>query len=253
MGTGTNLLVAAAAGACTVVLTQPLDTASTRMQTSAFGKSKSLWATLTEGNWREAYGGFGASLVLTSNPAIQYTVFEQLKEFLLRPEVVVEAVGTDRSRIKPNVLTAFQAFVVGALAKTVATVLTYPAIRAKVIIQAAESEEDKAMRVNGESNTKARRRATNMLQAWQQIATEEGLKGYFKGLNAQIVKTVLSAALMLMIKEKVASGTWVTMLAFQKWLQAGEQKLKTNVGVTPKAIVPIVGIAALASHSATSR
>ena len=122
-----------------------------------------------------------------------------------------------------------------------------------MIIQAAESEEDKAMRVNGGSNTKARRRATNMLQAWQQIATEEGLKGYFKGLNAQIVKTVLSAALMLMIKEKVSSGTWVTMLAFQKWLQAGEQKLKTSVGVTPKAIVPIVGIAALASHSATSR
>jgi hypothetical protein len=63
----------------------------------------------------------------------------------------------------------------------------------------------------------------------------------------------LSAALMLMINETVSSGTWVTMLAFQKWLQAGEQKFKTSVGVTPKAIVPIVGIAALASHSATSR
>jgi hypothetical protein len=50
---------------------QPLDTASTRMQTSAFGKSKGLWATLTEGSWREAYAGFGASLVLVSNPAIQ--------------------------------------------------------------------------------------------------------------------------------------------------------------------------------------
>lgn len=50
---------------------QPLDTAATRMQTSAFGKSKSLWATLTEGTWQEAYAGFGASLVLVSNPAIQ--------------------------------------------------------------------------------------------------------------------------------------------------------------------------------------
>lgn len=41
------------------------------MQTSAFGKSKDLWATLTEGSWSEAYTGFGASLVLVTNPAIQ--------------------------------------------------------------------------------------------------------------------------------------------------------------------------------------
>jgi len=60
---------------------------------------------------------------------LQYTVFEQLKEFLLRPEEVLETMGTDKSRIKPKLLTAFQAFFVGALAKTVATVLTYPAIR----------------------------------------------------------------------------------------------------------------------------
>lgn len=52
-------------------LLQPLDTASARMQTSTFGKSKSLWATLTEGSWSEAYAGIGASLILVSNPAIQ--------------------------------------------------------------------------------------------------------------------------------------------------------------------------------------
>lgn len=57
---------------------QPLDTASTRMQTSAFGKSKVLWKTLTEGSWSEAYTGFGASLVLVSNPAIQVLKFYHL-------------------------------------------------------------------------------------------------------------------------------------------------------------------------------
>jgi adenine nucleotide transporter 17 len=249
MGTAPNLLVAAAAGVCTVTLTQPLDTASTRMQTSAFGKSKKLWATLTEGGWKEGYAGFGASLVLVSNPAIQYTVFEQLKEWLLEPEVTV---NTTQSRMKPALLSAFQAFFVGALAKTVATVLTYPAIRAKVILQAAESEEDKATRVNGGTHVNSSPRSRNMLQAWQQIANEEGLKGYFKGLNAQIVKTVLSAALMLMIKEKVASSTWVVMLALQKWLQSGEQKLKA-VGVTPKSVAPIVGVALASQAVASSR
>lgn len=41
------------------------------MQTSAFGRSKGLWAMLTEGSWSEAFDGLGISLLLTSNPAIQ--------------------------------------------------------------------------------------------------------------------------------------------------------------------------------------
>ncbi|KAL6980981.1 Peroxisomal adenine nucleotide carrier 2 [Sarracenia purpurea var. burkii] len=49
IGTKANLVLAAAAGACTVVVTQPLDMASSRMQISEFGKSKGLWKTLSEG------------------------------------------------------------------------------------------------------------------------------------------------------------------------------------------------------------
>ena len=51
--------------------TQPLDTASSRMQTSDFGKSKGLLMTLTEGTWSDAFDGLSISLLLTSNPAIQ--------------------------------------------------------------------------------------------------------------------------------------------------------------------------------------
>lgn len=50
---------------------QPLDTASSRMQTSEFGKSKGLLKTLSEGSWNEAYDGLGISLLLTANPSIQ--------------------------------------------------------------------------------------------------------------------------------------------------------------------------------------
>jgi len=95
VGTTANLLVAAAAGACTVIVTQvinaigllkinlgrlilfmlrlyqPLDTAASRMQTSAFGKSKGLRETLAEGTWMEAFDGLGISIILTCNPSIQ--------------------------------------------------------------------------------------------------------------------------------------------------------------------------------------
>jgi hypothetical protein len=77
--TKANLVLAATAGACTALVTQPLDTASSQMQTSALEKSKGLWKTVTEGTWSDAFDGRGIFLLLTSNPAIQYTVFDQLK------------------------------------------------------------------------------------------------------------------------------------------------------------------------------
>ena len=57
---------------------QPLDTASSRMQTSEFGKSKGLWKTLSEGTWSEAYDGLGISILLTTNPSIQVSLLEYI-------------------------------------------------------------------------------------------------------------------------------------------------------------------------------
>ncbi|PQQ21668.1 peroxisomal adenine nucleotide carrier 1-like [Prunus yedoensis var. nudiflora] len=114
-----------AAGACTVIVTQPLDTASSKMQTSEFGKSKGLWKTLSEGTWIEAFDGLGISLLLTSNPSIQYTVFDQLKQRLLRGQLS-KRTGTESS---PEALSAFSAFVLGAVSKCIASCFTYPAIR----------------------------------------------------------------------------------------------------------------------------
>ncbi|VFQ98844.1 unnamed protein product [Cuscuta campestris] len=51
----TNLIIAA--GACTAIVTKPLDTTSMRMQPSAvvpLGNPKSLWENFTEGSLSEA-------------------------------------------------------------------------------------------------------------------------------------------------------------------------------------------------------
>ncbi|GAU40947.1 hypothetical protein TSUD_187040 [Trifolium subterraneum] len=71
IGTRANLLIAAAAEAVTAITTQPLDTTSTRMQTSTFGKYKGLLNTLIEGTWSDAFDGHSISSMLTSSPAIQ--------------------------------------------------------------------------------------------------------------------------------------------------------------------------------------
>ena len=74
------------------------------------------------------FRGFRASLLLCINPAINYTVFEQLKRRLL-------ASTGARS------LTTFQAFVLGAIGKIVATLCTYPWVRAKVMMQSGTADK----------------------------------------------------------------------------------------------------------------
>ncbi|TKY69694.1 Peroxisomal adenine nucleotide carrier 1 [Spatholobus suberectus] len=212
IGTKANLVIAAAAGACTAIVTQPLDTASSRMQTSDFGKSKGLLKTLTEGTWSDAFDGLGISLLLTSNPAIQYTVFDQLKHRALMNKQNNADKGTS-----PASLSAFMAFLLGAISKSIATCLTYPAIRCKVIIQAAASDE---------ATSKTKRSQKTVSRVLYGIWKREGILGFFKGLHAQILKTVLSSALLLMIKEKISATTWVLILAVKRYLLLTRGRVK---------------------------
>ncbi|CAN6337707.1 unnamed protein product [Urochloa humidicola] len=218
IGTTANLIVAAAAGACTVIVTQPLDTAASRMQTSAFGKSKGLRETLSEGTWMQAFDGLGISIILTCNPSIQYTAFDQLKQRIIqRQRRKNGGSAEDNSRVA---LSAFSAFLLGAVSKSIATVLTYPLIRCKVMIQAADPDEDES-----ERPSKSRAPKT-MLGALHAIWSKEGIPGFFKGLHAQILKTVLSSALLLMIKEKISKFTWVSLLALRRYLFVSQKRIK---------------------------
>ncbi|KAI5650564.1 hypothetical protein M9H77_36569 [Catharanthus roseus] len=218
IGTKANLVIAAAAGACTVIVTHPLDTASSRMQTSEFGKSKGLLKTLSEGSWNEAYDGLGISLLLTANPSIQYTAFDQLKQRMLKRRISNKK-GNESS---PESLSAFSAFILGAVSKCIATCVTYPAIRCKVMIQSAESDEDTEEQ---EAEQKSRKTISGALYA---IWKREGLLGFFKGLQAQILKTVLSSALLLMVKEKISKVSWVLILAIRRYLLITKARLKNS-------------------------
>ncbi|CAI9118556.1 OLC1v1020143C1 [Oldenlandia corymbosa var. corymbosa] len=215
IGTRVNLMIAVAAGAGTVLLTHPLDTASSKMQTSEFGKSRGFWRTLSEDSWEELYDGLGISILLTTNPAIQYTVFDQLKQRMLKGKMRKK--GDLESA--PQALSALSAFLLGAVTKCIATCITYPAIRCKVTIQSAESEDD----VEDEAQLKYRKTVSG---AFHTIWKTEGLWGFFKGLQAQILKTVLSSAVLLMVKEKISKGTWVLLLALRRYLLINSSKAR---------------------------
>ncbi|GAA0147097.1 transporter [Lithospermum erythrorhizon] len=211
IGTRANLVVATAAGVCTIIVTQPLDTISSKMQTSTFGKAKGFWKTLSEGSY---FDGLGISLLLTVNPSIQYTAFDQLKQRLFKAR---NNKGVDSS----SELSAFSAFVLGAVTKCLATCFTYPLIRCKVMIQSAESDDD----AQDEVQLRARKTVSGAISA---IWKREGVLGFFKGLQAQILKTFLSSALLLMVKEKIMKSTWVLMLGLRRYLQLTRTRLKSS-------------------------
>ncbi|GLE02385.1 hypothetical protein PINS_up011223 [Pythium insidiosum] len=145
ISTGANLLVAALAGALNMSMTLPLEMINTRAQITDDDDSeddsaaqkpahKSTWAIVqeiyAENGVLSFWKGYVPSLVLVSNPSINYTVFDSLK---LR----VQQWKQQRTNAKRLVaLTMLEAFVLAAVAKAIATIITYPVIRAKVLMQA---------------------------------------------------------------------------------------------------------------------
>lgn len=89
------------------------------------------------------------------------------------------------------------------------------------MIQAAETGEDG----DKEAAVKNKKTVSSAIFA---IWKREGPLGFFKGLKAQILKTVLSSALHLMIKEKITKSTWVLFLALRKYVFLNRGRLKSN-------------------------
>lgn len=138
----TNLLVASVAGVINVLATTPLWVVGTRLATQrkkaktsyttdqASGKVDErppytgVWNCLTrivnEEGPAALWKGVGPSLILVSNPSIQFVAYERMRQPMVR---VAERRGSS--------ITPFEFFVMGAIAKAVATLLTYPPVDPK--------------------------------------------------------------------------------------------------------------------------
>ena len=194
IGTLARLAVGYLAGVGGSFVTQPLEATTVMVQTQSkrddgapalswFGAFAAL-ARSPEGPLRAFYKGLAPSLVLCINPAITYTVFEQLKARLL-------------ARRRRSAMTVAEAFWVGAFAKALATVITYPYIRAKVLLQRKRP-------AGGEGGDGYdARSATGVLR---QVLAREGVRGAYRGLRPQLIKGVTNAALMLMLKERISGA-----------------------------------------------
>lgn len=171
---GLNSSLALLAGVFNVLLTSPLWVAATRIKLAAFATAAdapapSLLSQIrqiarTEGLaalWR----GTVASLVLVCAPTVQFTVYDQAKEFL---------------RAHHSSATFFA---LGAVSKFVSTMTTYPL----QLIQ-----------------TRMRQSKLSLTETILALLRDEGALALYKGIEAKLLQTMLMSAIHFLIYEWVA-------------------------------------------------
>ncbi|GAB9467361.1 hypothetical protein Gpo141_00004709 [Globisporangium polare] len=195
IGTATNLLIGYLSEFTHLPMTLPMEVIATRLQTGAGsgGVLQIIKSVLEESGARGFYKGFQAYFVLCLQPAIQYTVFERVKELYLR-----------RFKQASKSLGALEAFVLGALARSVATLLLFPYIRAKVIVQSKKKQKV----VSGD--LEKGEKEEGIVGTLQRVYKDEGALSLYRGLGPELTKGALSSAFMLMIKEKIQM--YITLL-----------------------------------------
>ncbi|KAJ7592900.1 mitochondrial carrier domain-containing protein [Mycena floridula] len=209
LSTAAELLIGAIAGALAQIFTIPVSVIATRQQVGRVSgpkvgdvspeKDKTDESFLAVG--REIieeegvtglWLGIKPGLVLTVNPAITYGMFERLKNVVLLAS-------------KTTKMTPGMTFLVGAFSKTLATVVTYPYIMAKVRIQArstdAEVSEGEQVLPGNLAHHKSKKHP-GALEILAKVWKKEGFVGWYQGMEAQITKAVISQALLFLSKEQ---------------------------------------------------
>lgn len=187
---GNDLLVASIAGVINVLTTTPLWVVNTRLKMRGIGqapeKNNNEYTTLYDGLmhiWRyegleKLWAGTLPSLMLVVNPAIQFMTYESIKR---------KVAASLRGAQPP----AWIFFAIGAIAKTIATALTYPL----QLIQSKLRHGHKYANLPPNAGT---------IQILAYILKKQGIAGLYKGLEAKLLQTVLTAALMFLAYEKIS-------------------------------------------------
>ncbi|KAM4634797.1 peroxisomal membrane protein PMP34 [Polymixia lowei] len=200
---GSDLLIGIAAGIVNVLVTTPLWVVNTRLKlqganfrnadirpTSYTGILDAFVEIVRGEGVGALWNGTFPSLLLVLNPAVQFMIYEGLKRQLRR------GAHTELSSV--------EVFLIGAVAKAVATTITYPLQTIQSILRFGQLKEttDKSQLLTSLRTIKCL--LINRVRKY-------GVLGLFKGLEAKLLQTVLTAALMFLLYEKIANSTFRVM------------------------------------------
>jgi len=232
-----NLFIASLAGVVNVMLTCPLWVANTRLRLQSGkgghgGKGGSFSPEANRAPYKNLldavvrigreegvtalWNGAQASLVLVSNPTIHFVVYDKVIAVMQKSAL---AVGRKR-------LTSWEIFWAGAIAKTAATIITYPIQLAQSRLRAVSSTPahksgatqsppppqqsgeagattNNAQGSNGSGRPKSLESYKNTLDVLIKVFKKDGILGWFAGLNVKVIQTVLTAAFQFLCYEYI--------------------------------------------------
>ncbi|KAI9875513.1 MAG: ADP/ATP carrier protein [Pleopsidium flavum] len=216
--TAIELSLGALAGAVAQVFTIPVAVVTTRQQTQPKGDKKGLIDTgkevvNSEDGWTGLWRGLKASLVLVINPAITYGAYQRLKDLLF----------PGKSNLRP-----WEAFLLGAMSKALATIATQPLIVAKVGLQSRPppARDGKPFK--------------SFVEVMSYIVEHEGPMALFKGIGPQITKGLLVQGLLMMTKERMEI-LFVVLFAYLRNVKSTKlQKAAEAAAAKAKQVMPLV-------------
>mmetsp|Transcript_1735 Transcript_1735/g.2494 ORF Transcript_1735/g.2494 Transcript_1735/m.2494 type:complete len:378 (-) Transcript_1735:150-1283(-) len=199
MGTAANLILGCIAEWAHLPITLPIDCWTTKIQTStgSAGPFAILQAMLSEKDGiKGMYKGIQAYTVLCLKPAIQYTVFEQIKTLIIARKRIFS--NNNGRNTKVENLTSLEAFLLGMFARTVATIFVFPYLRAKVMLQSESNNFHANEKRACVSST------PNIPGMIKKMYRSGGIGEIFRGIGPELTRGIFSAALMMMVKEKIS-------------------------------------------------
>ncbi|KAE8714831.1 Peroxisomal nicotinamide adenine dinucleotide carrier [Hibiscus syriacus] len=153
-----------------------------------YGTGHAIQELFDEAGFLGFWKGVFPTLIMVSNPAIQFMLYETMLKKLKKQRSLLGTPGN-------NGITAWEIFLLGALAKLGATGVTYPLNVVKARLQAKQvTTGDQKHQYKG------------TLDAILKMIRYEGFNGFYKGMSTKIVQSVLAAAVLLMIKEELVKG-----------------------------------------------
>ncbi|XP_072550525.1 peroxisomal membrane protein PMP34 [Salminus brasiliensis] len=198
---GKDLVMGFISGAVNVLLTTPMWVVNTRLKLQgAKFRNEELHQTHYEGIFdafsqiiaKEGVGtlwnGILPSLVLVFNPAVQFMFYEAMKRKAGRGGRKVSSV---------------EIFLIGAIAKAIATSATYPLQTVQAILRFGQYKSQEKGGPLGSLR--------NVVDLLMDRIKRNGVIGLYKGLEAKLLQTVLTAALMFVVYEKIAAVTFKMM------------------------------------------
>lgn len=217
---GKSLISSTLAGCINVLLTNPLWVASLRvMEEDKTQKRQNIWKIMYQIVQNEGvsqlWNGTYTSLLLVSNPIIQHFAYEQFRFWLLKgcrkqpfssskngsSSNISYGGGGNAVSLKAASLTPLEAFVCGALAKTVATVITYPLQLAQTLLRLQKKSSPSPITNNTDYGGEVYHRGT--FDCLYKQFSSGGIRALFHGMNAKMLQTVLTAAFTFLTYEQI--------------------------------------------------